>query len=421
VGISIVTALPDLVRSYLEAGVLGRGIDAGLLDVSVVDVRDFADRDGGYRQIDDYSYGGGGMVLMPRPLAEAVDSVADRPNRFVVYPSPQGVALHQELVEDIRGIAASRRLVIVCGRYEGVDERFVRSRVDLEVSLGDFVVAGGELAALTIVDSVSRLVRGVVGRERAVEEDSFFCGMLDHPHYTRPEEFEGALVPGVLLGGDSRAIETFRRNEAAARTLRRRPDLLARAGIMAYLEYGVYVLQLHSPVLDRNGQASTTSITGMDLHDIARACRTYGVKKYLVVTPLAPQREMVKKIAAHWTTGYGADFNPDRAEAMRAVKAVGSLDRALEWIKGREKRSPLTVATTARKRDDSENWLSLKRKLLEAGRPIAFVFGTGHGLHEDVIKSADAVMSPITGGEGYDHLSVRSAASIVLDRFFGLR
>lgn len=418
--VAIVTAFPGLIRGYLGASVLGRGIKSGALEVSVVDVRDFAA--GEYRQIDDYSYGGGGMVMMAGPLEAAVDSVSPRENRFVVYPSPQGVRAAQEIVEDLRRIAGEKTLVIVCGHYEGLDERFVARNVNLEISMGDFVLTGGELPALALTDAVARLIPGVVGKFEAVEGDSFFSGMLDHPHYTRPENFDGSSVPEELLSGDHGAIVRHRRDEAARRTLERRPDLIARAGIMPYLKRGVYVIQLHHPALDRNGGESATAITGMDLHDIARACLAYGVKKYIVATPIASQREMIKKIAAHWTDGYGAAFNPDRSEAMRKIKSVPSLERALAFIEEREKKSPFTIATTARERGGSASWLALKSAVLREERPAAFVFGTGSGLPDRVIDSCGAVMSPISGGlDGLNHLSLRSAVSITLDRFFGFR
>lgn len=419
-GIAIVTAFPDLVRSYITTSVIGRAVESGKLDVSVVDIRDYAVNE--YGQIDDYSFGSGGMVMMLQPLEQALDAIADKSGRHVVYPSPQGVALTQALAEDLHRVSRTKRLVIVCGHYEGVDERFVERNVDLEVSMGDFVLTGGELPALAITDAVSRLERGVVGREQAVEEDSFFSGMLDHPHYTRPAVWDGAEVPKVLLGGDHSEIMSFRRSEAVKRTLSRRPDIIAGAGIMPYIKKGVYLMQLHYPVLDKNGNRSTTAITGMDLHDIARACRTYGVKKYIIVTPLAPQREMIKKIAAHWLTGYGAAFNPDRCEAMRTIKTFGTVERALEWVEEREKSVPFTIATTAKPCERGQHWTSLKRELLQIDAPPVFVFGTGSGLHGDIIDSSSAVMTPIYGGiDSYNHLSVRSAATVVLDRFFGFR
>jgi tRNA (guanine37-N1)-methyltransferase len=417
--IAVVTAFPDIVRGYLSSSVLGRGIKRGLLNVSVVDLRDFAE--GAYRQIDDYSYGGGGMVLMAPPLAAAVESVAAREDRYVIYPSPQGRPMCQELAEDLRGIAALKRLVFVCGHYEGVDERFVRRHADMEISIGDFVITGGELPALAAIDAIARLVPGVVGSFDSVREDSFFSGMLDNPHYTRPEDWGGDKAPEILLGGDHAAINRYRRREAAARTVSRRPELLAKAGIMPYLECGVYVLELHHPVLDRNGRESTTAVTGLDLHDIARACRTYGVRKFIVVTPLESQRQLIGEVISHWTTGYGAEFNPDRADAMRGIKTASSLSRALDWINEKEHRAPFVIATTARERAESLSWLTLKETALLAGRPVVLMFGTGSGICEETLASADAVMSPISGGQGYNHLSVRSAVSITLDRFFGFR
>ena len=276
--ITVITAFPELMRNYLASSVLGRGIAAGKLEAEVVDIRDFSE--GSYRQIDDYCYGSGGMMLMAEPLARAVESVSSGAKPYVVYPSPQGVRLHQELVEDL---ARKEHLVIVCGHYEGVDERFTEKYVDMEISLGDFVLTGGEMPAMAIVDAVSRLIPGVVGSESSVEEDSFYSGMLDTPHYTRPAQWRGERVPEVLLNGDAKAIERWRRRQSVERTLDRRPDIAGRAGIIPWLSGGAYVMEVHYPVLDKRGEKSSTAITGMDLHDIARACRTYGIKKYLLV------------------------------------------------------------------------------------------------------------------------------------------
>lgn len=415
--ISILTAFPELMHNYLNASVLGRGIAAGKLEVEVVDLRDFASGD--YRQIDDYAYGSGGMVLMAEPLKKALESVAGETKPFVAYPSPQGVRLHQELVEDL---ARKEHLVILCGHYEGVDERFTAKYTDLEISLGDFVLTGGEMPAMAIVDAISRLIPGVVGKSAAVKEDSFYGGMLDTPHYTRPANWQDEEVPQVLLSGDAKAIKKWRRSEAVKRTLERRPDLLSRAGVMPWLEHSAYVMEVHYPVLGKNGEKSSTAITGMDLHDIARACRAYGIKKYLLVTPLAPQREMAKKIATHWTEGWGATHNPDRSEAFKTLKIFASVEKALDWVKEREKTEPYKIATTAKAHAGATHWLEIKREILAKQRAPVFQFGTGWGLHEEVLENADAVMTPISGGvDNWNHLSVRSAVSITLDRFFGWR
>lgn len=415
--ITVITAFPELMRNYLASSVLGRGIAAGKLEAEVVDIRDFSE--GSYRQIDDYCYGSGGMMLMAEPLAKAVESVSGDAKPYVVYPSPQGVRLHQELVEDL---ARKEHLVIVCGHYEGVDERFTEKYVDMEISLGDFVLTGGEMPAMAIVDAVSRLIPGVVGSESSVEEDSFYSGMLDTPHYTRPAEWRGERVPEVLLNGDAKAIERWRRRQSVERTLDRRPDIAGRAGIIPWLSGGAYVMEVHYPVLDKRGEKSSTAITGMDLHDIARACRTYGIKKYLLVTPIAQQREMAKRIAGHWTSGWGADYNPDRREAFSTLKIFASVQKAIAWAEEKEKKPVFKIATTAKRHAGAQHWLTLKREILRRDHSPLIIFGTGWGLHDEVMEMADAVMTPICGGkDGWNHLSVRSAVSITLDRFFGWR
>lgn len=415
--ITVITAFPELMRGYLASSVLGRGIAAGKLEAEVVDIRGFSE--GSYRQIDDYCYGSGGMMLMAEPLAKAVESVSGGAKPYVVYPSPQGVRLHQELVEDL---ARKEHLVIVCGHYEGVDERFTEKYVDMEISLGDFVLTGGEMPAMAIVDAVSRLIPGVVGSESSVEEDSFYSGMLDTPHYTRPAQWRGERVPDVLLNGDAKAIERWRRRQSVERTLDRRPDIAGRAGIIPWLSGGAYVMEVHYPVLDKRGEKSSTAITGMDLHDIARACRTYGIKKYLLVTPIAQQREMAKRIAGHWTSGWGADYNPDRREAFSTLKIFASVQKAIAWAEEKEKKPVFKIATTAKRHAGAQHWLTLKREILRRDHSPLIIFGTGWGLHDEVMEMADAVMTPICGGkDGWNHLSVRSAVSITLDRFFGWR
>lgn len=414
--ITAVTAFPDLIANYFASSILGRAAEAGTIELEVLDIRDFAE--GSYRQIDDYCYGRGGMILMAEPLARAIDALSEDSKPYVAVTSPQGVPLHQELVEDL---AEKEHLVIVCGHYEGIDERFTERYADVEISLGDFVLTGGEMPAMAIADAVARLVPGVVGRSSAVRDDSFYTGMLDTPHYTRPAEWRGEPVPDVLRSGDAKKIERWRGRKSAHRTLERRPDLLARAGIMPWLS-GAYVMEVHYPVLDKNGDKSSTAITGMDLHDIARVCRAYGIKKYMLVTPIAQQRTMAKKIVRHWTEGWGASWNPDRKEAFSTLKIFASVQKALAWAEEREKKPPFTIATTAKKREGSVHWLSLKRQILEKDSAPVFIFGTGSGLHEEVINAADAVMSPLYGGtDGWNHLSVRSSVAIVLDRFFGRR
>ncbi len=420
VHVTIVTAFPEFFENFLSTSMIGRGVKNGLLRVDVLDLRSFGL--GNYRQIDDYAFGGGGgMVLLPEVLEKALDSLRESSGKqgYVVYPSPQGDLFSQEIVETL---AAQEHVILFCGHYEGLDERFVSRFVDREISMGDFVLTGGEIPAMAIIDAMARLVPGVVGKETAVVEDSFFRGMLDHPHYTRPAEWADVKAPEELLSGDAAAIESWRRNAAVERTLSRRPDLIARANIRPYLLKGVYVALVHFPVLDRRGEKSTAAVTGLDLSDISRSCKTYGVDRFLVTTPLASQRELVKTMVRHWTEGGGAKVNPERADAFRLLKLFASIARCVEWIEKREKEPPLLVGTTARKRSGAFHWIEAKRRMLREKKPLLLIFGTGSGLHEELLAECSMVLEPLSGGDGeYNHLSVRTAAGAVLDRFFGWR
>ncbi len=218
----MLTIFPGIFESPLRESLLGKAIAAGLLDVRVHDIREHAA--GRHRQVDDEPYGGGpGMVMKPEPIFAAVEALGPGPKRILLL-SPAGRRLDQTLV---RELAAEPWLVLICGRYEGVDERVVEGLPAEELSIGDYVLSGGELPALVVVEAVARLVPGVIGREESHERDSFGPeGLLDHPHYTRPAEFRGMRVPEVLLSGNHAEIERWRREAALEKTRRNRPDLL---------------------------------------------------------------------------------------------------------------------------------------------------------------------------------------------------
>ena len=218
--VDVLTIFPGIPESPLRESLLGKAVERGLLDVRVHDIRDHAeDR----RMVDDTSFGGGpGMVMKPEPVFAAVDALGPGRKRCILL-SPAGRRLDQSLV---RELAAEPWLVLVCGRYEGVDERVVQGLPAEEISIGDYVLSGGELPALVLLEAVSRLVPGVVGREESLARESFEEGLLDHPHYTRPREFRGMQVPEVLVSGDHAAVERWRREAARAKTERNRPDLL---------------------------------------------------------------------------------------------------------------------------------------------------------------------------------------------------
>lgn len=220
----VLTLFPDVINAYLQTGILRRAQEKGLLKVRVYNIRDFAsDR---HKVVDDYSFGGGpGMVMKSEPIFKAIDHIKkDGVPRRVILLSPQGMLFTQSMAQEF--LREEKRLTFICGRYEGVDERVRLGLVDDEVSIGDYVLTGGELPALVIIDACARLIPGALGDDRSVEEESFSWGLLDYPHYTRPREFQGMRVPDVLLSGDHKQIWLWRRKEALRKTIKMRPDLL---------------------------------------------------------------------------------------------------------------------------------------------------------------------------------------------------
>lgn len=220
----IITVFPEMVIQVARYGVVGRAVERGLVELVAWNPRDYAeDRHG---TVDERPYGGGpGMVMKVGPLRAAISSAraADGRSARVVYLSPQGQQLDQD---GVARLVQHQRLILLCGRYEGVDERLVEAEVDEEVSIGDYVLSGGELPAMVALDAAARLLPGVLGHEDSAAEDSFVKGLLDHPHYTRPDEFEGMTVPEVLRSGNHGAVEEWRLKQALGRTWLRRPDLL---------------------------------------------------------------------------------------------------------------------------------------------------------------------------------------------------
>jgi tRNA (guanine37-N1)-methyltransferase len=219
----IITIFPEMFSDIFAGGVVQKALQKGLLEINVHNLRDFTNDK--HLQVDDRPFGGEeGMVFKPEPVFAAVEAVRG-PDRAPVYLlSPQGRRFDGRLAAEMAG---RDRVVLICGRYEGVDERVAENLADDEISIGDYVLTGGELPAMVVVDAVARFVPGVVGKEASVRHDSFVGARLDYPHYTRPREFRGMKVPAVLFSGDHQKIEAWRRKKALEKTWRRRPDLLA--------------------------------------------------------------------------------------------------------------------------------------------------------------------------------------------------
>ena len=224
----ILTLFPKMFSSPFEESILGKAVVKGLIQIRTINIRDFAlDK---HQVVDDAPYGGGqGMVMKGEPIARAIEWIrSENPSVWTIFLTPQGKRFNQRIAQELAGHS---HLVLLCGRYEGIDERVRELFADEEISIGDYVLTGGELAAMVLIDAVSRLLPGVLGSDRSAEEDSFFLSLLEYPQYTRPSNFRGMEVPEVLLSGNHAAISRWRRMQALRRTWMRRPDLLEKASL----------------------------------------------------------------------------------------------------------------------------------------------------------------------------------------------
>ncbi|NCC25226.1 MAG: tRNA (guanosine(37)-N1)-methyltransferase TrmD [Deltaproteobacteria bacterium] len=418
---NILTIFPEFFSSVLSCGLLSRAVDSGLVDFQVLDLREFSQDK--HRNTDDRVYGGGpGMVMMADPPLCALKSLG-RETRTLLL-TPRGRVFDQNMARDLAG---EREITIVCGRYEGIDAR-LEELWDLElVSLGQFVLNGGESAAMCLVEAVSRLLPGFMHHAESAVEESFSDGLLEYPHYTRPELYEGLQVPEVLRSGHHGRIAAWRREQSLRTTLRLRPGLLAEARLteadMAFLREeprlrvgrNLHLALIHHPVLNRRGEVVTTSLTNLDVHDIARVCSAYGLGGYVVCTPVEEHRRLARVLVSHWTEGGGGEANPDRRAALSTVQVVTDLQEARESVRKTTGQAPLVLATSAR--EGFMPWTEVAR-CLEV-RPVLLVLGTGSGLADEVLRNVDGVLRPIRFMDPGNHLSVRSAASIMVDRILG--
>ena len=421
---TVITIFPRMFDSPLDHSILKKAREKGLVKFHFIDPRDHTtDR---HRMTDDYPYGGGeGMVMKAEPLVAAIEEAKSGAQRArVILLTPQGKVFNHDVA---RRLANEPEIVLICGRYEGIDER-VKAFVDEEISVGDYTLSGGEPAAIVVIDAITRLVPGVLGNENSTLDESFSEGLLEYPQYTRPEEFRGLKVPEVLLSGDHERIRQWRRQQSRALTRERRPDLYAKAMREQGRQAGrvassapIYAALLHHPVYDKNGQVVTTAVTNMDIHDIARSGCTYGLRGFFVVTPVKALQKLALKIIEHWESGYGSQYNSTRKEALAIARICDTLDDAIIAIERETGEKPVIVATSARRTENPTSFVALRDMLNRETRPFLILFGTGWGLTETILLQSDYVLEAVEGRGDYNHLSVRSAAAIILDRLVGRR
>ncbi len=442
---SIVSLFPEFFTSPLSSSLLYKAQEKGLLNFSFHNPRDFAKDK--HKSVDDTPYGGGSGMLMALPcLVECLRSIqpSTKKIRYIAL-SPDGLALTQEKAEEL---SKEEELVLICGRYEGFDARIFDLFPIEKISLGDFVINGGEAAALCLIEASARLLPDFMGKEESFQEESFNeSNILEHPHYTKPQNFENLEVPEVLVQGNHAFITKFRREKALEKTFDTRPDLLEnallspedRAYIKGYkadtsVELGrnLSIALLHHPVIIKDKQASkkeeigTSSITNLDLHDIARSSRTYDVFSFYVVSPLDDQANLVNTLKDYWTNGRGARANSDRQNALSIMQHAYNVDEIISQMEEKSGKRPLIIGTSASLPMDKKKkkalveqimWKELKKILKK--REILLLFGTSHGISEDLLRQCDAILPPLRGLSKYNHLSVRAAVALCLERIIG--
>jgi tRNA (guanine37-N1)-methyltransferase len=347
------------------------------------------------------------MVLKAEPILKAFSDHPVQGKGIRIYLTPWGEKVTQNILKEL---TRYEEVQILCGRYEGVDERVVDLAIDRCFSVGDFVFAGGEAGALMVMEGIIRLLSGGVGNEKSVEEESFSIPyLLEGPQYTRPREVGGLKVPEILLSGDHKKIRAFRYYSSLQRTLTYRPDLIRDEVLLRMRKLSLVLL--HFPVKNPRGEMTCTATTPLDIHDLARSAYTYGTG-YFVVQPLVSQRTVIERILHHWTEGGGGKLHPYRAPPLRRVKVFSSLTEIVPFLK-----DPYFLFTSATPPKVTLTIPQLAEKLFQEERDFLLLLGTGWGLREEVAIGADGILEPITIGD-YNHLSVRSAGAIYLDRIF---
>jgi len=349
---------------------------------------------------------------------------------YKIFFSPAGQKLNQDNLKRLAYVLEQQKhIMLLPARYEGMDSRVEEYYADIIISIGDFVVMGGDLPAMMLLEGALRLMPGVVGNQESVVCDSFSGAFVDYPEYTTPVVWNGIEVPAVVRSGNHELIRAWREQRAIERTvlehfdwMREHPVTSEQRKIISHAIPAHYAVLMHTDVvLAPDNRKGETSVTSLDIHDIARSAKTFGLQGYFIVTPLEDQKRITQKLLDFWQHGVGVSYNPCRHDALKAVKVMDSLDAVIEEITIREGKKPIVMTTSAKAakhvrtityHDQAQVW--------QEQRPVMIVFGTGNGLSDDCIARADFNVCPIAGYSTFNHLSVRSAAAIVFDRWLGM-
>ena len=429
--ISIITVFSDIYTSFLQTSLIKKASEKGLVHFDVTSYFSFV---GPKERIDAPTFGhGAGMLIKPEVVQKAIESQEHTKGKaFKVFFSPQGKKLDQRYLQELaHKIKEHDHLMLVCARYEGMDARVEQVYADEIVSVGDFVVMGADVPAMLFLEGLLRYIPGVVGKQESIIHDSFSGPFVDHPEYTEPVTWQGIEVPEVIRSGNHGAIQKWQDGQAAQKTVVEHFDWF-RSSTMTEDQKKLgasyipphYVALMHTDVVIKDHgkeiKEGTTSVTSIDIHDIARSARTYGLERYFIVTELVDQQKVVQKLLDFWKTGAGPEYNPERFEAVRSAYLTSSLEEVKQQIKELEGKDPLVIATSARDvRHPHKITYHDQAKVWALDRPVLLILGTGRGLTDRLVQSCDFILEPVEGFSDFNHLSVRSAAAVIFDRWLG--
>lgn len=426
--ISILTVFPALYEQFIQTSLIGRAQDKKIVSIAVESFFSFVQPK---ERIDAPVFGhGAGMAIRPEVVQVGIEQQeAKWGSAYKIFFSPQGIKLDQRQLRELaERLQVKEHLMLVAGRYEGIDARVETHYADLVLSIGDFVLMGGDLPAMVLLEGLLRLLPDVVGKVDSITHESFEGPFVDYPAYTTPVVWQGYKVPDVLRSGNHAAMEKWRQEQAVEVTVKKHFQwlrscalTLQERSLAAKYVPSHYAALLHTDVLLPDGVVGTTSVTSLDIHDSARSAKTFGIKNYFIVTPLQDQKTIVQTLIDFWQADAGLRYNPHRHEALNSVLLKDDLQSAIEFIEQKEGKAPLLVATSARNVTHKEVITYYNQsKVWSHNRPVLFLFGTGKGIAPHIIDRCDYLLLAVEGFSDFNHLSVRAAMAIVFDRWLGI-
>ncbi|MGZ6251198.1 MAG: tRNA (guanosine(37)-N1)-methyltransferase TrmD [Candidatus Chromulinivorax sp.] len=426
--ISVLTLFPDLYKPFFDASLIKHAQEKGIITCKTYNFLSYVPPK---VRIDDTTFGhNAGMLLKPDVVQAAVeDAERHHGKAYKIILSPQGKVLTQPRLQELyKRIENHQHVMLIASRYEGLDDRVESYYADELISVGNFVVMGGDIPAMLLMEGLLRYVPGVVGKEESVQCDSFSGAFLDYPEYTRPIVWQGMHVPEIVRSGNHAAIDTWRQEQAAMRTVKKhfnwmRSQPLNQGELKLIRKYipSHYVALMHNDIDLKEGRVGYTSVTSIDVHDIARSSTTYGIKTYFIVTAVVDQQKLVEKMLSFWVDEQiGGQYNGNRHQAVRSVALKPELDDVIAAIEAQEGCKPIIIGTSARNSDIANMITYFDQDVVwQQNRPVLFLFGTGSGMSSKLLDRCDYMLPPLQGFSDFNHLSVRSAVAIILDKWLG--